>query len=1253
MASASAASGEARPDAEVVTPFAELPACHAQSGLDLLGEYFGLDAQRRAGALAQVIEMTDAQFDFLVVAVPEPSLGFDGTVEAVTRALEATGHTLDRYFLPWEPTAGQGKNPSMPSSVPRCQDRYPGVALFQHAAAGKGDPRRILLVYLVGESPVAGTHKAAFLSAAEEIADLKALLPPSRCGGAGLPCGELRFVGPAFSGAAASLEQILDRLLETQPETGVRILTGRATSPAIQRQLERHATQARPVTLQATVIPDDALQTEFFCYLTETLGADEHDIAIVSESSTAYGQGVMAASDASALGARPRVLPERGAEPGGVPAVSLHCREPHRPRLVLPVPLSISRLHSAWAKAPKPATPAASDALGTTSPQALPRYQDEAARTDVIPTLSERAVSAADRALANILTTISAEKIRYVGVVATDMQDKLFLAEQIRKYCPDVVLFTFESDILYTHPDVRPFLRGMMVVSPYPLFTRNQQWSFPFRGWQRRLQFSRDVDQGVYNATVAMLGRPEQLLEYSQAAPGVGAPSSRPAIWISAVGIDTLFPLRFVSDYAERGYVYKNPQSARSGYLYSPYQQGTLSVLLLSLGLVGALFVIGYFACAYGMSPLRFPLRMFDLFRPRRFRRSSLGDRVGRGENERQPFYVLLLFLPASALYFFLTTIHFVQLREGNESSFSLFEGPMSPWLRFWHHSSHIGIYENLTWRVLALGLLCALFEILFLGASLDALAHVTVPRLRARVQSLLLRAWASLGRLWPLRAGLVLVLLSLSSFLMFQLFVLLVNHLQRDFNTLMFLRRCAHPAFGLSPAVPLWILCAGLQLWGYYNLKRMQLLERLAQVYLDLLDHFPDLHPEPAPGDGDGDAETASRRGPGTARPRTPDATGLRREIESIARLLESPPRWRVLLALSLAGVLMVTVLAELVSLETYPLNFLFRALFALLLICVGYALYRFLRLWLHFRTFLAGLAHHPIAAAFDRMPSKFARSLGVLLLEELPELTRRDAERTHLRLLRNHLRQFGLEAGRPDKDPPELAALFQREPELRDQFIELLALPEDAIGPASRHVMFVLRRFWDARPLPGPAPAPAAPGTPERRGPPPWAEQALRTLTPSQSTLEHYLLGVPDTLHLWLRLCEDFVAVQLVSFISRLFPHLRNTLFFMTAGLMLLLIAGVMYPFQPAHFLMMLVWLVILTTVPIMVMVFVQMNREEVLSRVAKAEPGRITWDRRFVSQVVLYGALPLLSVLAAQFPEVRGAAFSWLESILKTLK
>src|SRR5206468_47937 len=160
--------------------------------------------------------------------------------------------------------------------------------------------------------------------------------------------------------------------------------------------------------------------------------------------------------------------------------------------------------------------------------------------------------------LDNILSTISREGIQYVGLFATSSRDKLFLAQQIRKYCPDVRLFTFGSDILYTHPDYRSYLEGMIVASTYPLFNKNQRWTFPFQGGEGRLQFPIDEVEGIYNATLALLGRTDILLEYATPfGTSVSLVKRKPPIWLSVVGRGGLLPLKFFSSYDDQGYVYR------------------------------------------------------------------------------------------------------------------------------------------------------------------------------------------------------------------------------------------------------------------------------------------------------------------------------------------------------------------------------------------------------------------------------------------------------------------------------------------------------------------------------------------------------------------------------------------------------------------------------------------------------------------------------------------------------------------------
>jgi hypothetical protein len=66
----------------------------------------------------------------------------------------------------------------------------------------------------------------------------------------------------------------------------------------------------------------------------------------------------------------------------------------------------------------------------------------------------------------------------------------------------------------------------------------------------------------------------------------------------------------------------------------------------------------------------------------------------------------------------------------------------------------------------------------------------------------------------------------------------------------------------------------------------------------------------------------------------------------------------------------------------------------------------------------------------------------------------------------------------------------------------------------------------------------------------------------------------------------------------------------------------------------------------------VMVQMNRNEVLSRIQRTEPGRLSWDGQFLLNLVTFGLIPLLTLLSSAFPGLRDTLFSWAEPLIKAL-
>src|SRR5262249_15972303 len=124
---------------------------------------------------------------------------------------------------------------------------------------------------------------------------------------------------------------------------------------------------------------------------------------------------------------------------------------------------------------------------------------------DLIPPFHELQEPSIELVVSGLLSTIARENIRYVGLLATDVRDRIFLAREIRRHCPDTVLFTFSADLLYLHTDSGLDFHGMLVVSPYPLLNMNQLWTDPSRGVRSRVQFPTYTAQGIYNATLALL----------------------------------------------------------------------------------------------------------------------------------------------------------------------------------------------------------------------------------------------------------------------------------------------------------------------------------------------------------------------------------------------------------------------------------------------------------------------------------------------------------------------------------------------------------------------------------------------------------------------------------------------------------------------------------------------------------------------------------------------------------------------------
>ncbi len=502
----------------------------------------GNDCNPELGAIRQI--------ETLIATIPDPKDSnfdyvFDQYLESIQRALETVGYTFDRYDLPWIGPREERKDDS--------KTRYkemPGVILFRKNAPLQNEINQqsdLLLLFLVGEMPTAGIHKTALYNTLTQINSLpKKTLETSQ---------EIRILGPTFSGSATSLAIALRDWLAHASNTTFNLISGSATAINKAAFLQQIGKPAQ-VQFHATVTfgPNDleVFINEYLKKLTENSGKTSLRIAVLREANTGYGQGMSPKQTAKDAKATQDHQPQNNSTQQSATSI-----------LELTFPLHISKLRAAAEKNKTSSHNAVSPlSSSSNSNVALPMDEHEEPR-DVVPMFSELNTAALDLVLSDLLTTINRERIDYLGIVASDVQDRIFLLREARAHCPNLSLFTLSSDILYLHPEASPEFRGMLVVSPYPLFNPNQLWTYPFIGNRQRLQFSLPNSLGTYNATLALLRYERALLEYGSPFNLTSINNRKPALWVSVVGRDRLWPIKTLPLQDPQEYVWSPQPNAQ------------------------------------------------------------------------------------------------------------------------------------------------------------------------------------------------------------------------------------------------------------------------------------------------------------------------------------------------------------------------------------------------------------------------------------------------------------------------------------------------------------------------------------------------------------------------------------------------------------------------------------------------------------------------------------------------------------------
>lgn len=223
--------------------------------------------------------------------------------------------------------------------------------------------------------------------------------------------------------------------------------------------------------------------------LLRPLGLRASDVALLTESNTVYGGSLTSRADGGSAQYAAQTSVER-------------TPEALEDALVISFPLNVASVRDAYDLNPEVERP---NAERTDLASRLPLSLRLAERPREAPSARSRLTAPAlDLVLRDMIETLRAHRIRAVGIMATDIRDKLFLAELIREELHDVVLFTFEGNALFARRDLSRSLRGMVVVSSYPLILQNASWTAS-PGF---VPFSSEGAAGVFNAMFHLLEVP-------------------------------------------------------------------------------------------------------------------------------------------------------------------------------------------------------------------------------------------------------------------------------------------------------------------------------------------------------------------------------------------------------------------------------------------------------------------------------------------------------------------------------------------------------------------------------------------------------------------------------------------------------------------------------------------------------------------------------------------------------------------------
>jgi hypothetical protein len=129
------------------------------------------------------------------------------------------------------------------------------------------------------------------------------------------------------------------------------------------------------------------------------------------------------------------------------------------------------------------------------------------------------------------------------------------------------------------------------------------------------------------------------------------------------------------------------------------------------------------------------------------------------------------------------------------------------------------------------------------------------------------------------------------------------------------------------------------------------------------------------------------------------------------------------------------------------------------------------------------------------------------------------------------------------------------------------------------------------------------------------------------------------------WVSLVEEFMAIQIVIYLSQIIYQGRNLLYGLLAGSLLMLLAVLSYPLQPHQLLVSSCMMMVLIVGIVGVIIFVRMERDPLVTRITGKRSEGVQFDLKFFAQISPFVIPAAFILISGLFPDF----WRWLSTIL----